>query len=266
MIFASLFPWYGFPGVKPYFDSTLTENISGKNPYNKPIRSGNWFNYHIYKNNPVPPSGPFTLPEKLFCICSGISKFDSDFYYHGYFYRFIVSERFVNFLKENKLAEGEYDLCEIEMLSKKLDPLSDKKHYLIRFFKFHDQLFNWQESESIKKKGSVSNEVYFPSPKLSGISETPPFFLLLQGFLRSAFLCTREIKEKLDKEKFKGFVMVPVDEYVDVQQFRDNYPMATKELMQHEDSRWFSKDGYGLAEKAQIPVKEFTLGTPRNVQ
>ena len=40
-----LTPWHGTPIAPPYIDSTFTEEIKSKNPYNNPVYSNDWFNY-----------------------------------------------------------------------------------------------------------------------------------------------------------------------------------------------------------------------------
>ncbi|MBO0933297.1 Imm43 family immunity protein [Fibrella aquatilis] len=240
MPFISLRPWEGFPGVPAYVDMTLTEQIDGKDPYNKPVRTTKWFDYDVYQGNPVPPSGEFALPDELYCLCSGIKTFDTDFYYSGYFYRFIVSEKFLLFIENNSFLEGAYDYCPLTILSKKLEPITQQPYYLLRVFRFHQELINWQDSPTVAKKESFNKQVYYPELVLAKTEQELPglFFANQRGF-SDCFFCTEPTKQLIDKQLFRGIALVSPTDYVGEQQYRDDHLSATpKEARQRDKIRF----------------------------
>ena len=122
-----LTPWHGTPIAPPYIDSTFTEEIKSKNPYNNPVYSNDWFNYSPMRaRKPVPLTDNYKLPAHFYWICSNVKRLETDYYSHSK--GVILSSCLFEFLKQFKCYD-EYDICEVTPLSRKLAPISDKKYY-----------------------------------------------------------------------------------------------------------------------------------------
>lgn len=126
-----LTPWHGTLIAPPYIDSTFTEDIKSKNPYNNPVYSNDWFNYTPMRaGKPVPLTDNYKLPAHFYWICSNVKKLGTDYYSHSK--GVILSSCLFEFLKQFNCYD-EYDICEVTPLSRKLAPISDKKYYFTRW-------------------------------------------------------------------------------------------------------------------------------------
>lgn len=238
----SIFPWLNKPGFPTLLDSTFSESLDVTDPYRNPVRSGKWFNYDIYKNKPVPPVAEWKLPDQLYCICNTVKRFDADFFYCGSFFKFLVSEAFLNFIKENNLLEGEYDCCNVNLVSRKKEPIvTTKKYFYLRIFRFHDHLVDWNQTQAVKKERSVVDMFYYKNITLKKDEHIPDLFFINKPLYANTFFCNDQIKNKIQAKNFLRFSLIHPDDFVVEQQFRDKNPYPDKTTMQERDKRLFQQ-------------------------
>lgn len=230
-LYTVLYNWISKPGFPVDIECTFTESLDTPDPYNKPVQTGGWFNYDVYKGKPVPPSGEFALPDKLYGVCKNLKKFEADFFYKGYFFKFIVSGAFLKFIQENALLKDEYDYCPLELVSKKNEPIARQDYYYLRVFRFHNDIINWDTTPKAKKQRVVIPMHYYPQLNFKEGVEVPPMFFINDPVYSQGFFCNDEIKSKIEAAGLKGFALVPTQEFADEQQFRDGHPYPETELM-----------------------------------
>lgn len=230
-LYTVLYNWLSKPGFPVDIECTFTESLDTPDPYNKPVQTGGWPDYDVYKGKPVPPSGEFALPDKLYWVCKNLKRFDVDFFYKGYFFRFIVSGAFLEFIRENSLLEGEYDYCPLEPVSPKKDPIALRGYYYLRVFRFHNHIVDRNTTPKVKKQRVVLPMHYYPHFNFVEGAEVPPMFFINDPVYAQGFFCNEEIKSKMVAAQLAGFALVPMQEFADEQQFRDGHPYPETELM-----------------------------------
>jgi hypothetical protein len=233
-----LFPWFGWSGVPNYFDKTLTEELVGKNVYSHPVLNGDWINYDIYRNKPVPPAGEYLLPEHLFCVSSNIKQMTSDIHLVGYFWKYFVSEKLLCFLKDNNCLLGEFDFCPISFVSKKQVSIATQKYFFLRFFKFYDAYLDADKCVSVQDNSMTFTQTFLKSLVFKA-SIQPPSIFVLKDFGFNCFIFNEELKNMFAKLDLNGAAIVKIDEYVDEELFRRKHPYPTKEILQERDSFFF---------------------------
>jgi hypothetical protein len=228
-----LTPWHGTLIAPPYIDSTFTEDIKSKNPYNNPVYSNDWFNYTPMRaGKPVPLTDNYKLPAHFYWICSNVKKLGTDYYSHSK--GVILSSCLFKFLKQFNCYD-EYDICEVTPLSRKLAPISDKKYYFIRFKHLAYNLFiDLENSNRIKRMNKVITSYLYLDFQLREQTVYPDIF-----WMKNVLVAKDSVADLINRNGFSGFRMVELKDFVDEYTFRDTHPYPTLEDMKDRDRKWF---------------------------
>ena len=227
-------PWHGDPSAPPYIESTFTEKIDGKDPYNKPVYSNDWFNYSPMRaGKPVPLTDEYKLPPSFYWICSGVKKLDTDYYAHAK--GVILSEDFYRFLQQYSCADT-FEVAEVQALSKKLEPISDKKYFFLRFTKQSIQDYiDLAKSEKQKRENKVVPMFVYTDFAIKSDDGLPDYF-----WLKNELIAKQPLGDEINGRHFKGFKMVALKVYADEIHFRDQHPYPDLAIMEERDSAIFN--------------------------
>ena len=203
-------------GLPIFISYRLMEEINEKKPFD-PIYKTDWLLYHPIKHG-IPPKEEYKLPKKLIMICE-LSKLVLDFF-PLFTYRWLVSESFLNFLVENELLpENRVEVAVItELLSRrKMQPISEKKYYIIRWFRPFNDLLDIEKTQTDIVKHSEGKgwreHVYYKKIFFKD-NVCPNLFFLHQPFYYDCFFVTQEIRDKMESKKFLGFDFYTLEEFM----------------------------------------------------
>lgn len=229
MLFVAYRPHLTVPGIPVFIDRIYTESFNEKKPM-EPIFnefSPDFLNYNSNSDG-VPAPANMQFPSHLIMVCKGLRKLASDFYADS-IDRWIVSERFYAFMKEHKLLEQQYEVCQLTVVATSNKPISNRQYYLLRFFQKDDELVDFAHSPSIKstKKPLTKKSpqmLYYPELVFYPNVTVPPMLFLEMKCFRYGFICNSEIKEQMDREQFLGFDFYTLSGYVQEQLYREQHP------------------------------------------
>ena len=227
----SLTPWCT-NSIAPV-DSTFTEDIKLKDPYNNPIYKNDWFNYvPIRAGKSIPLTDKYKLPSHLYWICSNIKKIELDFYSHSK--GIILSSAFFHFLKQFKCYD-KYEIAEITPLSRKLTSISDKKYVFIRFTDISFEKFvDLEKSDRIRRKNKVIAQYLYLNFSLKDSDVSPDIF-----WMKNKLIAKEQVGELINEKGFLGLKMLNLKDFADEYIFRDMHPYPTLNEMKKRDKIWF---------------------------
>lgn len=221
------------PTAPPYIDSTFTEDIKSKDPYNNPVYSNDWFDYSPMRVGvKVPLTDNYKLPPHLYWICANVKKLDTDYYSHSK--GVILSSVFYELLKQYSCNDC-YEVSKITPLSKKLEPISEKKYFLLRFNEFsYLDILDLDNSDRTKRPNKVITQYLYSSFSFKNKDSVPDYF-----WLKNELVTTELLGNNINERRFKGFKMVFLKEYVEEYLFRDTHPYPTAKDIKERDNIWF---------------------------
>jgi len=228
-----LTPWCPVSMTPAYIDSTFTEDINIKDPYNNPVYKNDWFNYSPMRaGKAVPLTDNYKLPSHFYWICSNVKRLDIDYYSHTK--GVIVSSVFFNFLKQFKCYD-EYEMSYITPLSKKLTPISDKKYLFIRFtnFSFY-KLIDLEKSNKIRRQNKIITQYLYLNFSLREQNAFPDIF-----WMKNELVAKDPIGNLINEKGFCGFKMLALKDFANEYTFRDTHPYPTLNEMRERDKMWF---------------------------
>jgi hypothetical protein len=197
----------GFPAD---INMVYTEEINPKNAMN-PIYKNEWLFYR-HKKDGIPVPDKFKLPQKLFLICKSIKKISFDFYTQETG-QWIISDDFLEFIQTNKAFAGYYELSELTILTNKEEKIGNKKYYLMRFFKYDDEIIQWENCNKITVKHGIEYNVYSELNFKENI-ESPLFLIFSIPSFKHAFIAEEEMKNKMAEKNLLGFNFYTLEEYM----------------------------------------------------
>lgn len=218
MLFVIYRPWepQNKLGLPIYIERTYTDEFNEKKPM-EAINSRNWRRYNRHKDGVPVPEG-LRLPLKMFMFCKGLKRFESDLYSDG-LGQWVVSAPLLKFLKEHRLLEGYYEESELIVVSTSKKPITNKQHYLLRFFQNHNDLVDFQSTPKVvfPKKPLTEHTpptIYYPELVFREEVQVPAMFYLDDPSYWYALICNEDIKAHMEQEKFLGFEFFTLQEYV----------------------------------------------------
>jgi Immunity protein 43 len=219
-------------GLPTFIHRTFTEKFNEKKPMEAVFSeySREQLTYNPRRDG-VPVPANRRLPPQLLMVCKGLKKFTADFYADSS-RQWIVSERFINILKSHNLLEDHYEKSELTIVSTKNQLISDKQHYLLRFFKDDNYLVDFERSSNIASTEKLLTpktppRLYYYDLVFREEFDIPSMLYLDQESFWYGFLCTKEIKVMMEEEQFSGFNFYTFEEYVRERQYRDVHrPLA----------------------------------------
>lgn len=228
-----LTPWRGVSVAPPYIDSTFTEDIKIKDPYNNPVYKNDWFNYLPMRAGKfIPLTDNYKLPYHFYWICSNVKRLEADYYSHAK--GVILSSGFYEFLKQFKCYD-EYEICEVTPLSKKLIPISDKKYFFIRFTHFsYNKFIDLDKSSKIERKNKIITQYLYLNFTLKEHDISPDIF-----WIKNELIAKDSVGNLINEQGFCGFKMLNLEDFVDEYTFRDTHPYPTLNEMMERDKIWF---------------------------
>ncbi|UOQ55556.1 Imm43 family immunity protein [Hymenobacter cellulosivorans] len=203
-------------GLPTSIHRTFTEEFNEKKPM-EGIYSGNWHRYNRLQNGVSVPE-ELRLPAKLFMVCKGLKRFIPDVYFDD-LREWIVSTQFLSFLKEHRLLEGHYEESELTVLSTTKKPITDKSYHLLRFFRFDNELVDFEHTPKVisPKKPLTKHTppmVYYSELLFHQDAQVPPMFILDDCSYWRSFFCSEEIKAAIEQEAFLGFNLYTITDFV----------------------------------------------------
>lgn len=206
-------------GLPIDIEQTYTEEFNEKKPM-VAVNARNWRDYNRYQDG-VPVPEKFSLPPKLFMVLKGIKRFVPDFFTQtgG---EWLVSARFLAFLKQHRLLEGHYEESELTVVSTTKKPLTDKQYYLLRLFKSDDALVDFEKTPKVVSPVKpftkyTPPKVYYSDLVFQEGATVPPLLYLHDRSYWHSFICNEDIKAAMEKEQFLGFAFYTLEEYLQVQ-------------------------------------------------
>ncbi|MCD8455092.1 immunity 43 family protein [Tenacibaculum finnmarkense genomovar ulcerans] len=176
-------------GVPQNADTWLSDQKSTKDLNNTPIK-GEWISYNPHKDF-YPLEERLKLPKELYLYIriKNTPVFDWYFMHH---HVMAVSEKFLFFLKENKL-DNHFEIAELKIINKENKEFNEKKYFAIRIIKFDDSLFNLNE-EIRKRAAGIKGRFIYPQMKLKKDSESQNIFFLLEFCYNESLVLTEKVK------------------------------------------------------------------------
>lgn len=213
-------------GLPTFIHRTFTEKFNEKKPMEAVFSeySREQLAYNPRRDGvPVPDNR--RLPPQLLMVCKGLKKFAADFYADSS-RQWIVSGRFLDLLKSHNLLAEHYEESKLTVVSTKNQPISDKQHYLLRFFKDDNSLVDFERSPHVASTEKLLTpktplRLYYHDLVFREGAAIPPMLYLDQESFWYGFLCTKEIKAMMEEEQFLGFDFYTLEEYVRERQYRD---------------------------------------------
>lgn len=192
----------------------------------QPIYSRDWLFYNRYKDGiPVPES--LRLPPKLLLVCKNLRSFTADFFSDEPI-EWIVSERFLAFLQNRHLLEGQYEQSELTLVSTGGKQITDRPYFLLRLFGNANGLIDFSRSPQVISRHkplskTAPRQVYYSDFIFREVIIPPLFFLDDRNYWYS-FICNEEIKQAMEAEKFLGFDFYTLSEYMQEMEHRVERP------------------------------------------
>ncbi|MFD1772065.1 Imm43 family immunity protein [Sphingobacterium suaedae] len=220
----SLIPWKGEPTAPPYMDSTFSERVDSKDPYNKPVYSNNWFEYSPMRaGKPVPLTDDYKLPESFYWICPSVRKLDTDYYDHSK--GVILSKDLFDFL-QGFSNEDEYEKAQVIPVSGIGERISEKDYLFQRFLRQKNKDYIDFERSPRHKRANKTMPLYlYPDFNLK-TTNLPDYF-----WIKNQLVAEASVAEQINSLQLKGFKMVSLDTYLEEIDFRDRHPYPDLKTM-----------------------------------
>ena len=192
-----LYIWYhtnNLPkGIPAPLETSIVETYNPK----KPMQDFNfaWVRYK-YMLMPFPPEDDkLKLPENLSLVMKNEKEPNFDFLNKKSEYK-IVSEKLLNILVENGLNPN-YETAKLTLLNKKGEDVSTQPYFLLRFARFDDELFDFNEATKIPS--AIPNTFLYPDFKLK--TETDKGVFVLENFCyKDCIIINGKVKAKIEAE------------------------------------------------------------------
>jgi Immunity protein 43 len=111
----------------------------------------------------------------------------------------IVSENFLAFIIDFGINEN-YETAELDILDLKGNKITSKRYYLLRFVRFDDDLFDFNENNKIPVKGfGMDDKFLYPDLQLKK-STKKEIFVLNNFCYQQIIIFTGKVKERIEKE------------------------------------------------------------------
>jgi hypothetical protein len=208
-------------GLPVSIDRIYTEEINVSKPM-QPYYSREWLFYNPQKDGiPVPEN--LKLPQNLYMICKGLRKINFDFYTQERG-EWIVSDAFMNFIKEHKLFENSYEISELNIQTTTGKQLGSKRYFLMRFFQDNNDLVDWDNSQQIESNRRTGIKFCFYKDLcfFEDKAILDAMFFTKIAFKHS-FVMTEKIKLLIEKENFLGYDFYKLNDFVEESQRRIEY-------------------------------------------
>ena len=198
-----------------------TEKINKSKPM-QPYYSTEWLFYRP-KRDGIPVPEKLRLPQHLYMICKGLKKINFDFYTQNRG-EWIVSNDFLNFIKGHKLFDTLYEISELIIQTTTGVVLGSKKYFMIRFFQDNNDLIDWDNSPQVEANRRIGikfnfyNDLIFKDDK-----NIPDAMFFTKIAFKHSFVITEKTKTLIEKEKFLGFELYTLQDFVKESQRRIEY-------------------------------------------
>lgn len=193
-----LFIWYyttnNLPkGIPVPLETSIVETYNPK----KPMQDFNfpWVRYK-YMLMPFPPEvDKLKLPENLSLVMKNEKEPKFDFLNKKGEYK-IVSEKLLQILKESGLNSN-YETAKLTLLNKKGEDVSNQVYFLLRFARFDDELFDF--NEETKVPSAITNTFLYPDLKLK--TQTDKGVFVMESFCyKDCLIINEKVKAQIENE------------------------------------------------------------------
>lgn len=196
-----LFIWYyttnNLPkGIPLPLETSIVESYNLK----KPMQDFNfpWVRYK-YMLMPFPPEDEkLKLPENLSLVIKNEKEPKFDFLNKKGEYK-IVSEKLLKILVENGLNPN-YETAKFTLLNKKGEDVSAQPYFLLRFARFDDELFDF--NEATKVPSAITNTFLYPDLKLK--TKTDKGVFVLENFCyKDGLIINVKVKAQIESKCYE---------------------------------------------------------------
>lgn len=207
-----------------YIHSIYMESFDAK-AVKSPADANEWLYYNIVRDGSPPPPD-MKLPAQLVMVCKSIKGFEQDFFVDlkSDAPLWIVSEKFYDLIREQGFFNGMYEACSVDVLSDKGQCISTKKHYVMRFFRTHDTLIDFEGCPKaiLPSKGRPGLPVaYYTNLLFKEGYEIPELLVLTDPLYVSSFIATTHWKEHMEREQFLGIEFHSISGFSEEQLYRE---------------------------------------------
>lgn len=185
-------------GVPIFLDGVLAEKFDPKNPM--PPMNYSWTRNRLGKK--------IDYPKELWLIVKEKSLL---FDYYPCFRGIIVSDVFLNIMKENT-SEEFYQIVKLNTVSWKGKEVTPKKYFYLRFYK-EESLFDYEKSEYVLENDVNMENVltvgsgikYFKEIFLNNNISNTRFFILRDRMFNKYLFCNSSFRLQIEKAGLYGF-------------------------------------------------------------
>jgi|GEM_PF-2565823 len=218
-VFVALRPYNGDKenGVPIDLHMIFTEEFNSQKPMEATYRT-QWLSYNP-KRNGTPVPDELKLPSELFLVCKGERKLSFDFFTQNRG-EWLVSSEFLNFIKDNNLLDGKYEISKLTVLSTGGKPITKKQYFLVRILQYNNDLIDWEKTPTVDACEKPINYDFYPSICFKENLEIPEMLFIDKIAFKHSFLASERIKSMMENQKFIGFDFYTLSEFIEESQNR----------------------------------------------
>lgn len=193
-----LFIWFNRTKVPQGYplkdDFILKPSFNKAKPKDIPLQE--WKLYNPFKME-FPPGDEYKFPLEMFMVLTKKSYKKIFFDYYGYTnYVAFVSDQFFSFLQQNGLDDSYYEKAKLFVIDLEGNLLTDGNYWALRFGRFDDQLFDFDQ-ETKKRAAGIKNHFLYPGMNVSVQPASRNVYYLSEFCYQTSLLFNQQAKDEI---------------------------------------------------------------------